>query len=111
MRIRFLQANSTDTDHNECIQRRRKFKDAASIEVLDRLESLNENEWGSAEIKWHKTCYSSLTSEHHIQRLEKKADILKVPETQTNEPASRSGRRSLDPVDWTKCMFCQAVKR
>ena len=95
----------------ECIQRRRKFKDAASIEVLDRLESLNENELRSAEIKWHKTCYSSLTSEHHIQRLEKKADISKVPETQTNEPASRSGRRSLDPVDWTKCMFCQAVKR
>ena len=34
----------------ECIQRRRKFKDAASIEMFDRLESLNENEWGSAEI-------------------------------------------------------------
>ena len=89
------------------MQRRRKFKDTASIEMLDRLKS----EWGSAEIKWHKTCYSSLTSEHHIQRLQKKADISKVPETKTNEPASRSGRRSSEPVDWTKCMFCQAVER
>ena len=62
----------------------------------------------SAEIKLHKTCYSSLTSEHHIQSFQKKAD---VSETEINEPTSRSGRRSLDPVAWTKCMFCQAVKR
>ena len=31
----------------ECVQRRRKFRDVANTEVLDRLESFNENEWAS----------------------------------------------------------------
>ena len=56
----------------ECVQRRRKFRDVANTEVLDRLESFNENEWASSEIKWHKTCYSTFSSEQHIRRLQKK---------------------------------------
>lgn len=95
----------------ECTQRRRKFRDFANTEVLDRLESITENEWASVEMKWHKTCYSSFSSEHHIKRLQKKADESNEAETQGNEPAFRSGRRSLEPIDWKKCMFCQSVKR
>ena len=65
----------------------------------------------SNEIKWHKTCYSTFPSEQHIRWLQKKADEPNVSDTQANEPTSRSGRRSLDPVDWEKCIFCQSVKR
>ena len=95
----------------ECMQKRKKFRDVANIEVLDKLEGLTEIEWVSAELKWHKGCYSSFTSDHHIHRLQKKADESKASDTQAAESTSRSGRRSIDPVDWTKCMFCQCVKR
>ena len=95
----------------ECMQKRRKFRDVANMEVLDKLEALNETEWESAELKWHKSCYSAFTSDHHIQWLQKKASESKASDTQATESTSRSGRRSIDPVDWTKCMFCQCVKR
>ena len=95
----------------ECVRRRRQFRDVASIDVLDRLDSLSDTEWASSEIKWHKNCYSLFTSEMHIQRLQKKAEESIVSETKVTEPASRSGRRSVAPVDWKKCMFCQTDKR
>ena len=66
----------------ECMQKRRNFRDVANIEVLDKLEALTETEWESAELKWHKICYSSFTSDHPIQRLQKKASESKASDTQ-----------------------------
>lgn len=79
--------------------------------MLDRLDSLSDTstEWASSEIKWHKNCYSSFISEMHIQRLQKKAEESIVSETKVTEPASRSGQRSVAPVDCESACFAKQI--
>ena len=93
----------------DCLNRRRKLRDVSNATVLDRFESLSESEWESEKlIQWHKGCYSTFTLEQQLQRLQKKADEARVVEASTSVPTSR---RSTEPVDWTKCMFCQIRKK
>ena len=85
---------------------RRKLHDVASIEIIDRIQSVPPATLTDLSVFWHKSCYSSFTSQDKIKRLKSNVD-LETPETSETAVEKPSTRRSLQPVDWSLCIFCQ----
>ena len=90
----------------EASEIRRKLHDTANIDIIDRIQSFPSETWTGLNILWHKSCYSSFTSQDKIDRLKVTKDI-ESPETSQISVEKPSTRRSLQPVDWSKCIFCQ----
>lgn len=87
----------------ECAQKRRKLQNTSNVGFLDRIETLSERAWNSEDIKWHKPCYSSVTSANHLQRLHKKYnESSEVQCSEESATQTTSRRRKSDPVDWEK---------
>ncbi len=75
---------------------------------MDRIASIRED----TSLVWHKSCYSSFTSRSKISRLEKCNDsvvaCISTGIRNTDQSASsHSLRSSMQPIDWSLCMFCQ----
>lgn len=45
------------------IAERRRLNDTEFVDVIDRLETIPDNEWTCVNMKWHKDCYSNFTAE------------------------------------------------
>ena len=94
---------------------REKFNDVTFIDVLDRLTqvSLKENEH---RVTWHRICYSNFTNKTELQRLQKRhsnniassasGDLTENYEINEAQ-SSRQSRRSIECIDWSKCIYCQ----
>ena len=95
------------TSFKEAYETRIKYRCEQYAELLNSAINLDSE---SKTLKWHKDCFSSLTSSHHLQRLKSKFDKANAPlpcqtvETSASRFASRS---SLPQMQWDKCMFCQ----
>jgi len=95
-------------------QLRRKFGDTNYIDVLDRLENLSEEDFSAHEIRWHKACYSTFSSESKLCRLRNKRQASAETSTSaksdscSNAPSAPTTRSSKTAIDWSLCMFCQA---
>lgn len=107
-----LRTASTDakTKVVDCIHSRRKWRDISNVNMLDRLEQINVNEW-STNLKWHKNCHGSFTSSSNLRRIEKRYTVEAEQKLHSQQEPLPSGtkpaRRSSNSVDWAKCMFCQ----
>lgn len=90
---------------------RRKFGDTHWLDVLDRLETLSQEDFELLEVKWHKNCYASFTAENKIARLRKQHQASEegsaacASHTTDISPAKR--RSSQTTINWKLCMFCQ----
>ena len=84
----------------------RKLHDVASIEIIDRIQSVPPATLTDLSVFLHKSCHSSFTSQDKIKRLKSNVD-LETPETSETALEKPSTRRSLQPVDWSLCIFCQ----
>ena len=65
---------ATDYSKNvvhEATTKRKKLRDGANREVIDRLEDLFESN-KDVSIVWHGNCYAQYTSKEKIQRLQEK---------------------------------------
>ena len=92
----------------ESTTKRRKYRDVADREVIDRLEDLLGRN-GNLCIVWHVNCYAQFTSKEKIQRLQQKEVIseeLRHAITATNT-SPRKTRSHAEKVNWSKCKFCQ----
>jgi hypothetical protein len=89
--------------------RRSSLKDYDSKPAIDRIE---ETPPTGCAIQWHKSCYTTFTSNLHMQRL---AQRNKAPSTQKGNAEEdtagpcRTTRRSSSSVNvnWDLCIFCQ----
>ena len=52
-----------NSKNNKCWWSRRKLGDVTCLNVLERLEIFSDEEFNELEIRWHKSCYSTFTSE------------------------------------------------
>lgn len=87
--------------------KRRKHRDVANREVIDRLEDLLGRNDDTC-IIWHGNCYAQYTSKEKIQRLQQKGETseeLRPATTAHNSP--RKTRSHVEKVSWNKCIFCQ----
>ena len=91
----------------EATSKRRKYRDLANREVIDRLEDLlgrNDN----VSIVWHGNCYAQYTSKEKILRLQQKEVTSEEPRHATTAPNSpRTTRSHVEQVNWNNCIFCQ----
>jgi len=86
----------------------RHLQDAKNRDVMDQIASIQED----MSLVWDKSCYSSFTSTTNIYRLEKNNNSVKsyisIGICNTDQSASsHSLRSSMQPFDWSLCMFCQ----
>ena len=91
----------------------------AAVERSDRRFS---DVTGPPQGAYHKKCYQTYTSRSHIERVRKAAvaatsaaaaaEAVEARASAVENPSQqRKTRRSLPPVDFLKCIFCQAEKR
>jgi len=96
----------------DAAQSRQKNQDRNNKLAIDRILSKSD---ASHSLVWHKTCFSSFTSKHHISRLfEASKDETSCSNTDTNQSpnisVSRTSRSSIGSImNWEACMFCQNV--
>lgn len=76
---------------------------AKYLEALDRMQ---EESLDFDMVVWHKGCFSSFTSKEHLQRLKKRSATVVTPDTEVR-PQPTTTRRSVDIMQWEKCIFCQ----
>ena len=84
--------------------------EAGEEDLYNRLEKLLDQDSSSiadsykSEIKWHKACYTTVTSKKNLSHLK---DVAVTGES-TNSTQDVSTRRSqVSDFDWKKCIFCQ----
>ena len=87
---------------------RRKFHDTDNSDIIDRIESLQSTEWTDLKVLWHKSCYSTFTSNDKINRLKEKLKALEPNVSEENPPSPTTTRTKLQGMDWSCCMFCQS---
>ena len=98
---------------------RRKARDINNYEAIQRIEEYSADDPESS-VYAHKKCYSEFTNVTNIDRI-----FAKLPETvqsKTSSPSEavdseqpsasqRVSRRSVQPTDWSLCIFCQRPSR
>ena len=69
---------------------------------------------GSITIKWHPTCYKAYTSKHNLQLLTNNINLQRPNTehrlTENDQQEERCRRSFVQPVDWSKCVFCEKYK-
>ena len=90
----------------EASNERQKLIDNKYYDAINRIIGIS-SKIHTLTLTWHKSCYSSFTSQTKIsqlkQRLTQKTD--EAPNVEIKQlPDLRS---SVQPVDWKQCMFCQ----
>ena len=91
----------------EATTKRRKHRDVANREVIDRLEDLLGRNDDTC-IVWHGSCYAQHTSKEKIQRLQKKGEASEeLPPATTAPNSPRKTRSHVEKVSWNKCIFFQ----
>ena len=69
---------------------------------------------GSITIKWHPNCYKAYTSKHNLQLLANKISLERANTehrlTDNDQQEERCRRSFVQPVDWSKCVFCEKYK-
>ena len=92
---------------SEATTKRRKYRDVANREVIDRLEDLLRRNDDTC-IVWHSNCYAQYTSKEKIQRLQQKGETSEELRHATTVPNSpRKTRSQVEKVNWSKCIFWQ----
>ena len=87
------------------------------LDVLDRLEILSQEDFDALEVKWHKSCYGTFSSESKLDRLRKQcqASSQEGPSTSHDHccsiPSVPTRRSAQKAIDWTLCMFCQSQNK
>ena len=107
----------------EAANARRSFPDDHFKEGIERLGKIagERSILDHNTLHWHRSCYSEFTHKVKIERLTEKflntskrrksAMKEQPPSTSAQaENAPRSNRRSMTPIDWTLCIFCQTKK-
>ena len=90
---------------------RRNLHDIDSSEIIDRVEGFQSNEWTELKVLWHKSCYSTFTSNDKITRLKEKLKSARPVEPEEIHPSPSTTRTKLQSMDWSCCMFCQSNNR
>ena len=86
---------------------RRKLHETATAEIINRVECFSSDVWKNLKVSWHKSCYSSFTSQNKIKRLKGKMNSPE-PDTSVEGVVNPTKTRSkLQSMDWLLCMFCQ----
>ena len=90
-------------------EQRRNFDDTSYADVLQRLETLSREDFEDLKVNWHKSCYSSFTSESKLSRLRKSqyAPTSTKFDPVTSVPSVATRRSSQTTINWSLCMFCQ----
>ena len=92
---------------SEATTKRRKYRDVANREVIDRLEDLIGRNDDTC-IVWHGNCYAQYTSKEKIQRLQQKGETSEELRHATTVPNSpRKTSCHVERVNWSKYFFCQ----
>ena len=88
---------------------RRKRRDSKNIDLIDRLENVLDSAEAQT-LVWHKMCYAHFTDKSKLERLQKTLAVAAKEETSCSSSGDRcSLRRSVEPVNWNVCIFCQTV--
>lgn len=83
-----------------------KYTDA--IEKLHKNQHIIDNQL--VQLVYHKGCFSSFTSKDHLERLKKRhGKVQKLTCEKENAVPSKGyvSRRTIPPVKWELCIFCQ----
>jgi len=86
-------------------QQRWKLRDMKNADVLDRLNGLHQD-FDSSDITWHRSCYSSFTSESKLERLRKQR-LAALEDDTCDSKSVPTGRSATTIINWNLCMFCQ----
>ena len=87
----------------------RKRRDSKNIDLIDRLENVLDSAEAQT-LVWHKMCYAHFTDKSKLERLQKTLAVAAKEETSCSSSGDRcSLRRSVEPVNWNLCIFCQTV--
>ena len=105
----------------ESLQCRRQIGEVG--DVINRLDEVfSGNYCTTRNIKWHKQCYGHFTEKVRIEqlatRLKKQSHEEMKPmysrdqdgHVSGNNDKERNLRRSIQPVNWDQCIFCQSEK-
>ena len=69
---------------------------------------------GSITIKWHPNCYKAYTSKHNLQLLTSNINLQRPNtehrSTENDQQEERCIRSFVQPIDWSKCVFCEKYK-
>ena len=69
---------------------------------------------GSITIKWHPNCYKAYTSKHNLQLLANKISLERANTehrlTENDQQEELCRQSFVQPVDWSKCVFCEKYK-
>ena len=89
---------------SEATTKRRKYRDVANREVMDRLEDLLGRNDDTC-IVWHGNCYAQYTSKEKIQRLQEKGKTseLRHATTAPNSPLKTGSH--VEKLNWSKSIF------
>lgn len=90
-------------------------------DVINRLDEVFSGNCTTRYFKWHKQCYGHFTEKARIEqvatRLQKQSQEKKKPihgdqdgHPSGNSAKERNSRRSVQPINWDKCIFCQSEK-
>ena len=98
----------------------RASQDVRYYEAIDRLEKLHTSD----EVFCHRKCYSEFTHQKQIKTFEARADGQKADveslkqehgvtclDSMAPSTSKYSSRRSVKPVDWNLCIFCQTFNK
>ena len=77
-------------------------------EVYSRLSG-EVDDLAKRDVYWHSSCYSSYTSEQNIRYATAAQHHTdeEVSGSKGKEVQSRTSRSSVNPTDWSKCLFCR----
>lgn len=103
--------NASDTGKATFLRVIKLKKEAGELREYDQLQTLlNEDDEGYTfteprDIKWHKSCYSTLTSSTNISHLSPKEESKTI----SNNDIQQECRVQRANVNWSVCFFCHKM--
>ena len=103
----------------ERVVQRRKARDITNYEAIQRIEECSIEDTNLS-VYAHRKCYAKFTKITNINRLIDKlpatAQSTHDPHSETIDPeqpstSQRVSRRSIQPIDWSLCIFCLSQSR
>jgi len=89
---------------------RRKLRDYKYHDAIDRIENAFTSGFTSS-LVWHRNCYAQYTDKGKIERLQnefqRQGCSTEASTSADTGKRSMPGRKSVTPMDWNQCLFCQ----
>ena len=98
---------------------RKKAPDISNYEAIQRIEECSADDPKSS-VYAHRKCYSEFTDVTFIDRLfgklpetvqSKTSSLSETVDSEQPSTSQRVSRRSVQPTDWSLCIFCQKPSR